>query len=122
MLPPDLQALASTFADWIEPVPDVPAVYLFGSRVRGDHRYDSDVDVRLYVERWDVCSSTLRWWQVQNETDFAELKSRLPGPLSLHREKQDDADAHILAGTKDPILIVGRVVCVWTPPKPRKDG
>jgi predicted nucleotidyltransferase len=34
----ELRTLAEVFADWIEPVPDVPAVYLFGSRVRGDHR------------------------------------------------------------------------------------
>jgi predicted nucleotidyltransferase len=120
-VPPDLPALAKIFAEWIQPVPDIPAVYLFGSRVRGDHRRDSDVDVRLYVHEWDVCQKTLCWWQTQNETDFAELKARLPGPLALHRENQDDADAHIRAGRENPVLKVGRVVCVWTPPKPNPD-
>src|SRR5467141_1036155 len=40
-------ALAEVLAGWIGPAPAVPAVYLFGSRVRGDRRPDSDVDVRL---------------------------------------------------------------------------
>jgi predicted nucleotidyltransferase len=102
----ELAALAEILAG-------IPAVYLFGSRVRGDHRTDSDVDVRVYTNEWDG-AETLRWWQTQNETDFAELKSRLPGVLSLHREAQDDADKN-RAGIKNPVLLVRRAVCVWTP-------
>ena len=34
----DLENLAGIVADWIEPAPAVPAVYFFGSRMRGDHR------------------------------------------------------------------------------------
>jgi predicted nucleotidyltransferase len=49
-------AQAGIPADWIEPAPGAPAVYLFGSRVRGDHRPDSDVDVRRFLNEWkDVC-------------------------------------------------------------------
>ena len=47
----DLQALASSVAKWIDEVPGLPAVYLFGSRVRGDHRPDSDVDIRVYLAK-----------------------------------------------------------------------
>jgi predicted nucleotidyltransferase len=39
--------LAEILAEWINPAPGIPAVYLFGSGVRGDHRPNSDVDVRL---------------------------------------------------------------------------
>jgi predicted nucleotidyltransferase len=46
----ELQALAEILAEWINPAPGIPAVYLFGSRVRGDHRPNSDVDVRLYLD------------------------------------------------------------------------
>jgi predicted nucleotidyltransferase len=113
----ELAALAEILAEWIDPVIGIPAVYLFGSRVRGDHRIDSDVDVRVYTDEWDG-AETLRWWQTQNATDFAELKSRLPGVLSLHRETQDDADKSIRAGIKNPVLVVRRAVCVWTPRRP----
>ena len=71
--------------------------------MRGDHRPDSDVDVRL--------------WGEQNETDFADVKSRLPGRLAVHREQSDEADAAIRRGIVSLVLVVGRVVCVWTPRK-----
>jgi predicted nucleotidyltransferase len=114
----ELVALAGLLADWITPAPGVTAVYLFGSRVRGDHRPDSDVDVRLFLDEWKHADHvTSRWWVQQNETDFAVLKSRLPGPLAIHREKTDQADGAIWEGRKNPVLVVGRVICVWTPPK-----
>jgi predicted nucleotidyltransferase len=113
----DLPKLASILADWADGGHGVTAVYLFGSRVRGDHRPDSDVDIRLYLEEWLSDEATLRWWMEQNETDFAALKARLPGPLAIHREPSDDADAAIRAGMKNPVLTVRKVVCVCTPPK-----
>jgi hypothetical protein len=75
---------------------------------------------RLFLNEWGgVSRATMTWWGEQNDTDFAELKSRLPGRLSLHREPWDDADAAIREGIKNPVLTVGRVVCVPTPPKQR---
>jgi predicted nucleotidyltransferase len=111
----ELRALAEVPVDWIAPAPSIPAVYLFGSRVRGDYRPDSDVDVRLEWKALDDVS--VRWWGEQNETDFAALKARLPGRLAIHREPQDDADAAIREGAKNPVLTLGCVVCVWTPPR-----
>jgi hypothetical protein len=45
------------------------------------------------------------------------VKSRLPGQLAIHREQSDEADAAIRRGIVSPVLVVGRVVCVWTPRK-----
>ena len=116
----ELSDLAEILAEWIKPAPGVPAIYLFGSRVRGDHRPDSDVDVRLFLNEWkSVSDATMRWWGEQNESDFADVKSRLPGPLAIHREEWDEADAAIREGRESPVLTVGRVVCVWTPRKAR---
>jgi hypothetical protein len=36
----ELEALAEILAEWIDSAPAIPTVYLFGSRVRGDHRPD----------------------------------------------------------------------------------
>jgi predicted nucleotidyltransferase len=115
----ELQALAGTVAKWIDEVPGVPAVYLFGSRVRGDHRPDSDVDIRVYLRDWVSDSATAIWWLQQNQTDFSELKAQLPGPLSIHihHEARDAADEAIKAGMSDPVLRVRKAVCVWTPHK-----
>ena len=84
--------------------------------MRADHRPDSDVDVRLFLKEWrNLTAVDMEWWGEQNETDFAALKSLLPGPLSLHREQTDDADTAIRSGRLNPVLIINRVVSVWTP-------
>jgi predicted nucleotidyltransferase len=112
----ELTAVAEVIAKWLDGAPGVAVAYLFGSRVRGDHRPDSDVDLRLYTNEWKLDDTTMRWWMHQNETDFAELKAQLPGPLAIHRETSDAADAAIKAGRATPVLTVRKVVCVWTPP------
>jgi predicted nucleotidyltransferase len=111
----ELAVLAEILAKWADGAPGVKEVYLFGSRVRGDHRPDSDVDVRLYLDDWKLCSATLDWWEIQNQTDFAELKACLPGPLAIHREKTDEADKHIQQAKQNPVLRVRKIICVWTP-------
>jgi predicted nucleotidyltransferase len=120
----ELRALAEILADWADQGP-FSFVYLFGSRVRGDHRPNSDVDIRLFLDDVgkDASEVTLRWWQDQNETDFADLKRRLPGPLAIHRESEDAADHDIRKGATRPVLVVRKVVCVRTPRTiPRDNG
>ena len=116
---PDLEAIAKAVADWVEPAPGIPAVYIFGSRVRGDYREDSDIDVRLYQDEWVADNETTDWWTEQNDRGFAELKAQLPGPLSIHCESEDAADPAIREGAKRPIYKDRKAVCVWTPPKPK---
>ncbi|MHB2166070.1 nucleotidyltransferase domain-containing protein [Alsobacter sp. R-9] len=111
-----LLELARILDDWIAPAPGVDGVYLFGSRVRGDHRPDSDVDIRLFVERWGGDDATADWWERVNEIRYADLEARLPGPLHLIRDPDNVVDPLIAAG--DEVLRVGRCVCVRTPRKP----
>jgi predicted nucleotidyltransferase len=112
----ELNELANILAKWLEPAIGVKA-YLFGSRVRGDHRSDSDVDVRIFMEDWKPTEQCMQWWAEQNETDFAAVKAQLPGPLEIHRDSPDLADKNIRTGAKNPILVIGQLVVVWTPPK-----
>jgi predicted nucleotidyltransferase len=113
----ELKVLADILAHWLEPAGGFTA-YLFGSRVRGDHRPDSDVDVRIFLEECQPDEEGIRWWLEQNETDFAAVKALLPGPLAFHRNSPNDADHHIRAGAKNPVMTIGRLVVVRTPPKP----
>jgi len=64
-----------------------------------------------------LCDAAMRWLGEQNETDFADVKSRLPGRLAIQIKQSDEADAAIRRGTVSPVLVVGWVVCVWTHPK-----
>ncbi len=119
-VPNDLPALAETVARWVDDVEEVPAVYLFGSRVRGDHRPDSDVDLCLFLAEWGDGSAGADWWVRQNRTDFADLKIALPGRLEVHRDQPSAGHRWVDDARADPSRIVLRVrkaVCVWTTPK-----
>jgi predicted nucleotidyltransferase len=115
-IPEGLPALARIFDEWIAPAPGVNAVYLFGSRIRGDHRPDSDIDVQMYIERWHADEATVSWWETENESNFAWLKLQLPCIPDLNRDPLV-CDEEIARGDKNPVFVAGRVRCVWTPPK-----
>jgi len=106
----DLKQLARTLAEWA--ADKSVTVFLFGSRVRGDHRPDSDVDI--FVQRENVTRETTAWWTAQNLEDFASLKHRLPGPLKIL-----DVNAPIVRSViKGEVVYQDRnVVCVSLPPK-----
>jgi predicted nucleotidyltransferase len=80
---PDLLALASILADWAADAPGAK-LYLFGSRVRGDHRPDSDVDVS--VQWLAISDADMDWWQTNNADLFAAIDVRLPGKLQILEE------------------------------------
>lgn len=117
VIPELLKALAEAVATWIDDVPGVPGVYLFGSRVRGDHRPESDVDLAVFPDEMAADRATTEWWTQQNLDDFEELKARLPGPLKISRDPFDEAREVVKINRGQPVFIVRKAICVWTPPK-----
>jgi Nucleotidyltransferase domain len=75
----ELQELGSKIADWAHPE---LIVYVFGSRVRGDHAPNSDVDIHFGLPSNPSREFTL-WWTGQHNQDFSDLKKVLPGPLRI---------------------------------------
>ncbi|WP_299508577.1 nucleotidyltransferase domain-containing protein [uncultured Roseobacter sp.] len=115
---PELKALSKILADWCAGHETVK-VYLFGSRVLGDHRADSDVDV---VVRWgEVDDGFVRFWVGENEDEFACINSALPGPLRILENNDPLADT-IVAKSECPVYQDRNVVCVWMPPKSELAG
>ena len=108
----ELQSLAKTLADWSAGTSFT--VYVFGSRVRGDYRLDSDVDVILQINQ--ATDSDVDWWTRQNEENFASINSRLPGPLNILELKDPVADK-VRAAAVAPFYVDRNVICVWLPPK-----
>lgn len=74
--------LTSTVAEVLEGEPVVLA-YLYGSRARGDHRTDSDVDIAVLLDRSAVTEDDLN------------LATRLAGRLE-----------HALRAPVDPLLVL----------------
>ena len=113
----ELKALIEILAEWVDPPPGVLEVFLFGSRVRSDHKPDSDVDVRVYPEEWQHDPHQV----TENASKFADLQKRLPGRLDLGRYKMNFSnvvDRTIKEARAHPYFAHGKVVCLWTPPKP----
>src|SRR5258708_1679975 len=106
----DLVDLVRKIADWAD---HSMTIYVFGSRVRGDHRADSDVDMHYVFPARPTREFTL-WWTEQNAQSFAELRKVLPG-LPQFLERNDPLDREIEGG-----IVVYRdrnVVCISRPPK-----
>jgi len=107
----EIKRLASVLADWAEPA-KAATLYVFGSRVRGDHRLDSDVDV--YVAWKQPQDVDLDWWTQNNEDFFRTINARLPGPLQI-LEADDPLGFSIMRANS--IHVDRNVRCVLLPPK-----
>jgi predicted nucleotidyltransferase len=103
--------LAGILADWAEPAPSFQ-IYLFGSRVRGDHTPTSDVDVVIPFE--NIAYPDGQWWGSVNADEFKSIDARLPGKLAI-LENDDPFATKILNA---PVVYRDRqVFCVWMEPK-----
>ena len=80
--PPSLSGLIRVVADWADGCPGIKRVFLFGSRVRGDHRPDSDLDLAIEPSTHPTGMFVRRL--IQSEvTDFAALMKQCPVPVHI---------------------------------------
>src|ERR1700722_15227243 len=109
----ELEELGRVIADWGAPVQSV-TIYVYGSRVRRDHRSDSDVDIYVGMPSMPE-REFVEWWTVQNGNDFADLRARLPGRLEI-LDPRDPLGREL---EKCEVAYRDRnVVYVWRKPKP----
>ncbi|MGE5512524.1 MAG: nucleotidyltransferase domain-containing protein [Bacteroidota bacterium] len=111
----ELKHLTALLADWAADAP-ATTLYLFGSRVRGDHRPDSDVDVTIAWRTADARDTDYDWWSRNNEELFVSIDARLPGKLRLLEEMDPSADK---VRTGPQVYRDRNVICVLLPPKPQ---
>lgn len=112
-LPDGLVKLAGILADWVEPAPGFD-IFLFGSRVRGDHGPTSDVDVVIPIPR-SISDEDENWWIKINEDDFKTINDSLPGPLQI----QEAGPIATRALNAKEVHRDRQVRCVWMAPKNR---
>jgi predicted nucleotidyltransferase len=103
----ELADLARKLADWAAPATGT-TIYLYGSRVRGDHKPDSDVD--LCIEFPNPTRDDIDWWSANNKEDFSTVASTLGARVEI-LERHSPIRPDILIA---PVVHQARNVrCVW---------
>lgn len=118
-IPEGLPNLANILANWAHG--RAVTVYVYGSRVRGDHRPDSDIDVYVELGRAHEDDDTILWWTHQQQTFFADLVPHLPCTLGKNgHETLDFTDKEMVRRVTSgrPVYSERNVVCIWVAPKP----
>ncbi|MFZ5523842.1 MAG: nucleotidyltransferase family protein [Pseudomonadota bacterium] len=85
----EVSQVASVVSMWAREKPLVKRAYLFGSRVRGDHRTESDIDIALELDpnqfRGVDESGGLATWMFETKVWKEELEKIIPLKVQLER-------------------------------------
>jgi hypothetical protein len=106
----DFKRLATILADWAADAP-AATLYVFGSRVRGDHRPDSDLDVIIQWDYQAMAPADHDWWQKNCAEDFATIDAALGA--RLHFPDPDPVSRQ--AFTAAEVYRDRNVICVLVP-------
>jgi predicted nucleotidyltransferase len=79
-----IEALSAMVASWAKSEPIVEKAYLFGSRVRGDARCDSDLDVAIELTPQRGDSAPLATWIAEAARLRASISSHIPLTVEIH--------------------------------------
>ena len=111
----ELVELARGLADWSAAATGL-TIYLFGSRVRGDHRPDSDIDILIDIKVGSISHKAAVWYTKVHDDGFAAKGFDLPGPIRPLDNMDLQMSELIRRG---PVVHIDRNVrCVLLPPKP----
>jgi hypothetical protein len=114
--PDELRAIVATVAAWAEGHSSIDRVTLFGSRVRGDNREDSDLDLHFGTDFARYTPNDMADWQQQNADGFASLKRLFPYCVHIAERVREFGQTMqiIRAGVALPEFRQGKVRCVYT--------
>lgn len=102
----DISTLSEIVAGWAKGHPLIEKAWLFGSRVRGEERPDSDLDVAVVINELPTDSSPETTWHYEREEIAASLQAVLPVPLQLEWYGGPDKSPAIHAGITRSSLLV----------------
>ena len=89
----DAEALEQIVAKWAACKPLIRRAFIFGSRVRGDNRQDSDIDIAVELDpaefRGADESGGLATWMFETKGWKDELQQLIPYKVQLERYHPD---------------------------------
>lgn len=85
----DPQQIGEILSEWAKGKPLVKRIFLFGSRVRGDNRPDSDIDIAVELDpvafQCADDSGGLATWMFETQGWKGALQKLIPIPVQLER-------------------------------------
>ena len=108
--------LAHEINDWAQKRPFIEYIYVFGSRVRGDHTKESDLDIS--IDPNCAGDNAADWVEWRCDPKFDGLQEILPGKLHLIKPDDDAIYYGIRKDNAQVIYQIGKVRCIYhTRPK-----
>lgn len=109
---PKKSSIVATLCEWAAKHPEIARVIIYGSRARGDHRPESDLDVAVELNQTSVGEAPFVTWISDAAKWTSELSPSLPWPLDLQWHDTDGetptvtakiAKGHFIAYERDPL-------------------
>jgi uncharacterized protein len=89
----EIQQIQDAIAAWAGQKPLIKRIFIFGSRVRGDHHNDSDLDVAIELDPAEYqCSDEsggLATWMFETDEWKGEIQALIPYEIHLHQFSGD---------------------------------
>jgi predicted nucleotidyltransferase len=102
----DIERLSTTVATWASSEPLVRKAYFFGSRVRGSHKPESDLDVAVELLPMPGDENLLATWIGEARRLTASLSTRLPVSLDLQWYGGPEETPTVHAGLQAGNLVI----------------
>ena len=101
-----LEPLCTVVATWAEKYPDIRRVWLYGSRVKGTARPDSDLDIAVEIHpRVFRGQSTFMWWILESVAMKATLSALMTSPVP-HIQHYEQSEIEVLSGVAEHHVLV----------------
>lgn len=105
----ELRKIARVVSTWAHRKPLVKRVFLFGSRVRGDHAPESDIDIAVELDSEEFTgtdeSGGLATWIFEVQVWRKELRQLIPLEVQLERYHPDETPTIVKALAKSSQLV-----------------
>jgi len=96
-----MDEIKNDIIDWAIKNPLILKVYIFGSRVRGDNRQDSDLDIALEISKLPGDNNIVATFTGEQSIWVMELQKKIPFKIDLECLNLDDDITDVKLAIKD---------------------